>query len=60
MESIAKEIKNIKLNDTKNQIKSILKTLVTLNKDKASPDTKYILVSQVKSQVVKMLKRYNR
>ncbi|MBW6183206.1 plasmid maintenance protein (plasmid) [Borrelia miyamotoi] len=60
MNIIAKEEKKFKLNSRKSQIKSILKTLVTLNKDKASPDTKYILVSQVKSQVVKMLKRYNR
>ncbi|QBK64002.1 hypothetical protein EZU68_06410, partial (plasmid) [Borrelia miyamotoi] len=60
MNSVTKKEKNIKSNGIKNQIKSILKTLIALNKDKTSPDTKYVLVSQVKSQIVKMLKRYNR
>ncbi|AHH05836.1 plasmid maintenance protein (plasmid) [Borrelia miyamotoi] len=60
MNSVAKKEKKFKLNSIKSQIKSILKTLVDLNKDKSSLDTKYILVSQVKSQIVKMLKRYNR
>ncbi|WEG86397.1 plasmid maintenance protein [Borrelia miyamotoi] len=60
MNSVAKDEKNFKSNGRKSQIKSILKTLIALNKDKASPDTKYILVSQVKSQVVKMLKQHNR
>ncbi|WAZ71350.1 plasmid maintenance protein (plasmid) [Borrelia miyamotoi] len=60
MNSLSKEKKIFKLNGTKSQIKSILKTLIALNKDKTSPNTKYILVSQVKSQIVKMLKRYNR
>ncbi|QFP42512.1 hypothetical protein F9Y90_05270 (plasmid) [Borrelia miyamotoi] len=60
MNIIAKEEKNFKSNSIKNQIKSILKTLIVLNKDKTSPDTKYILVSQVKSQIIRMLKRKNR
>ncbi|AOW96220.1 plasmid maintenance protein [Borrelia miyamotoi] len=60
MNSVAKNEKKFKLNGIKSQIKSILKTLTDLNKDKISPDTKYILVSQVKSQIIKMLKRYNR
>ncbi|AOW96295.1 plasmid maintenance protein [Borrelia miyamotoi] len=60
MNSVAKKEKNFKLNGIKSQIKSILKTLIELNKDKTSPKIKYILVSQVKSQIAKMLKRYKR
>ncbi|WEG86190.1 hypothetical protein [Borrelia miyamotoi] len=60
MNSVAKKEKIFKSNGIKSQIKSILKTLIELNKDKTSPKIKYILVSQVKSQIAKMLKRYKR
>ncbi|WP_346313335.1 plasmid maintenance protein [Borrelia miyamotoi] len=60
MNSVAKKEKNFKSKGTKSQIKSILKTLVALNKDKTLPEIKYILISQVESRIIKMLKRYNR
>ncbi|QBK64020.1 hypothetical protein EZU68_06505, partial (plasmid) [Borrelia miyamotoi] len=60
MNSVTKNEKIFKSNGTKSQIKSILKTLIALNKDKTSPELKYVLISQVKSQIIRMLKRYNR
>ncbi|UPA17166.1 hypothetical protein bcCo53_001341 (plasmid) [Borrelia coriaceae] len=57
MNSVTKETKKFNSNDTKDQIKSILKSLVELNKDKTSSDTKFIRVSQVRYQINRMLRR---
>ncbi|AMR76057.1 hypothetical protein A0V01_05455 (plasmid) [Borrelia hermsii] len=59
MSSLAKK-KKFKSQDTKDQIKSTLKNLLSLNKNKTSPDIKKIFVLQVESQIRKMFKRYNR
>ncbi|WP_051428656.1 plasmid maintenance protein [Borrelia coriaceae] len=60
MNSVTKDKKNINSNNTKSQIQSILKSLIVLNKDKISPNIKKICISQVKSQITKILKRYHR
>ncbi|WP_025408983.1 plasmid maintenance protein [Borrelia coriaceae] len=58
MNSVTKETKKFNSNDTKDQIKSILKSLVELNKDKtSSAATKFIRVSQVRYQINRMLRR---
>ncbi|UPA17343.1 hypothetical protein bcCo53_001529 (plasmid) [Borrelia coriaceae] len=57
MNSLTKKTTNFNSNDTKEQIKSILKSLVALNKDKTSSATKFIRVSQVRYQINRMLRR---
>ncbi|AHH11884.1 Hypothetical protein BCO_0122109 (plasmid) [Borrelia coriaceae ATCC 43381] len=57
MNSVTKETKKFNSNNTKEQIKSILKSLVELNKDKTSSATKFIPVSQVRYQINRMLRR---
>ncbi|WP_028328389.1 plasmid maintenance protein, partial [Borrelia coriaceae] len=60
MNSVTKDQKNFNSNNTKDQIKSILSLLVESNKDKASADTKFIRVSQVRYQINRMLTREKR
>ncbi|WP_152520659.1 plasmid maintenance protein, partial [Borrelia persica] len=60
MNILPKDEKKFKSNGTKSQVKSILKGLIDLNKYKTSPEIKNISVSQVKLQITKTLKRYNR
>uniref|UniRef100_UPI0004650C3A plasmid maintenance protein n=1 Tax=Borrelia persica TaxID=44448 RepID=UPI0004650C3A len=60
MNIVTKDKKNFKSTGTKSQIKSILKGLVDLNQYKTSPEIINISVSQVRLQVIKTFKRYNR
>ncbi|AHH07682.1 Hypothetical protein BCD_1616 (plasmid) [Borrelia crocidurae DOU] len=57
---VTENTKNFKSKKPKSQINAILKSLIKLNINKNSHTNKKIRISQVKLQIIKMLKRHNR
>ncbi len=57
---VTENTKNFKSKNPKGQINAILKSFIKLNINKNSYTNKKIRISQVKLQIIKMLKRHNR